>query len=79
MEIPTPKYKIGDTVFAFNKSGLAPFKITRIRIDIYDSNAHVGYYANTYDLYAEDELIPTYIKAKKRLEENKNQLVLMLT
>jgi|GEM_PF-5740495 hypothetical protein len=79
MDIPKPKYKIGDTVYAFTKDGLQPHKIERIQISISKESSSVRYSFEMWgDFYDESQLIKGYEKAKKRLEHNANQLVMLL-
>ncbi len=79
MLIAKPKYKIGDAVYAFTKEGLQPFTIQKILIRILKDSVDIDYAFTPWgDLYSEAQIIPSYKKAKKRLAENADQLILLL-
>ncbi len=85
MLIAKPKYKIGDAVYAFTKEGLQPFTIQKILIRILKDSVDIDYALTPWDaftpwgdLYSEAQIIPSYKKAKKRLAENADQLILLL-
>lgn len=79
MEIPKPKFKVKDKVYAFTKQGLAEQTIRAIYIRHYIDESLITYgFEECDESYSEKDIISNYKSARKKLEENATQLKLVL-
>jgi len=73
LNIPKPKYQIGQKVFVNSKDGITEKEVRKIFIDISNYGVEISYYFEDYDRYAESQVFLRK-EVKARVEKNLQQL-----
>jgi len=78
--VPTPKFSVGEKVYAFSQTGMNLFTIDSIMINIAKEHTLISYYfiEGAYTGYREENLTSSIEVAKKKLILNTNQLQLSI-
>ena len=79
--VPTPKFSVGEKVYAFAQNGMNLFTIEAIVINITKEHNLITYYfiEGVYTGYREENLTASIEVAKKKLIMNTNQLQLPIS